>query len=364
MQEQLTILEWLFCVILWFTLLLINRNQIQRISNKGTSFSVLLIFIVVFSTFGFISGDYFHYKDLYTEIIRYNENIHLEEFYFWLIQILPTSYSIWRLTVWGFAAIVFILLLKQLNFNAQFSSLLFVLILMTTFPNLRNALGYVVLYYSVVLILFEKHKRVTNCIIGSIGIICSFFLHKSMFMYILLLGIALVPFNKWVYIISWIAFPILYKYLYSISEYFLINSFANEQSITSGINYLNSDFNTYANLNGLIRMIVNRTSIILLLLYAIIRVFFKNSDHINYGMKVFLQYSYILIYLSFFFYGQQVSAFFASRFWDASLYPMAIFLIYYLYNKRDIRFVRMCLYLLVVSNLYDLAYSLYKYTTI
>lgn len=360
MQEQLTISKWGFCVALWAILLLANRSQLQRISNKGTSFSVLLIFMVVFSTFGFITGDYFHYKDLYNEIIRYNENIHLEEFYFGLIQILPISYSIWRLAVWGLAAIVFALLLKRLNFNAQFSSLLFALILMTTFPNLRNVLGYIVLYYSVVLILFEKKNIVTNCIIGGIGIVCSFFLHKSMFMYILLLGIALVPFNKWVYIISWIAFPILYKYLYSISEYFLINSFANDQSITTGINYLNSDFNTYANLNGLIRLIVNRTSIILLLLYAIICVIFKKSDNINYGMKVFLQYSYILIYLSFLFYGQQVSAFFSSRFWDAALYPMTIFLIYYLYNRRNIRFVRMCLYFLIVSNLYDFAYSLYK----
>lgn len=360
MQEKLTILEWLFCVLLWVILLLINLNQLKSISNKGTSFSVLLIFIVVFSAFGFITGDYFHYKDLYNEIIRYNENIHLEEFYFWLIQILPTNYSIWRLTVWGLAAIAFVLLLKRLNFNAQFSSLLFVLILMTTFPNLRNVLGYIVLYYSVVLILFKKNKRVTNCIIGGIGIICSFFLHKSMFMYILLLGIALVPFNKWVYIISWIAFPVLYKYLYSISEYFLMNSFANEQSIASGMGYLDSDFNTYANLNGLIQLIINRMSIIILLLYALIRVFFKKNDNIDYGMKVFLQYSYILIYLSLLFYGQQVSAFFSSRFWDASLYPMTIFLIYYLYNKRNIRFVRMCLYLLIVSNLYDLAYSLYK----
>ena len=360
MQEQLTILEWFFCAALWVILLLANKTQLQRISDKGTSFSVLLIFMVVFSTFGFITGDYFHYKGIYNETIIYNENMHLEEFYLWLIQILPTSYSIWRLAVWGLAAIVLILLFNKLKFNAQFSSLLFVLILMTTFPNLRNVLGYVVLYYSIVLILFEKNKRVTNCIIGGMGIMCSFFLHKSMFMFILLLGIALVPFNKWVYIISWIAFPILYKYLYSISEYFLINSFANDQSITTGINYLNSDFNTYANLNGLIRLIVNRTSIILLLLYAIICVIFKKSDNINYGMKVFLQYSYILIYLSFLFYGQQVSAFFSSRFWDAALYPMTIFLIYYLYNRRNIRFVRMCLYLLIVSNLSDFAYSLYK----
>lgn len=61
------------------------------------------------------------------------------------------------------------------------------------------------------------------------------------------------------------------------------------------------------------------------------------------------------------FYAQPVSEFFSSRFQDAVMLPLTIFLGYYLTVIHKSKIVKISLYTLVLANLYDFSYSFYKY---
>lgn len=356
--QQLTIPQVLFNLSGWLLMLLMSRHQFARQSNRGVGYTGFLFFVILFSTFGFTSGDYFHYQGLYDQISQTHVNQHLEDIYFWLIVNLPDSYTIWRFVVWSGAAIFFALTLRRMKADIQFAGLIFCLILLCYFPNMRQSLGYSVLYFSAATIFFSKGSKTKAFILGMIGIVCSYFLHKSMFVYILLFGMALIPFNKWIYLLSIPLFPILYKSVTLIAMYFLTNTIADETSIESGTEYIESDFYQIANIFGLLQLSLWRIPILLLLFYAIRNIYFK-KEPIKRGYKVFLNYTFILIYISFLFYGQQTSAFLSPRFWDASTYTATIFLSCYLYDKPRTKLIKGSLYCLILANLYNFSYAIY-----
>lgn len=345
---------------LWFILLIRYFSQIKKTTFENKSYVFFWLIVTLFCTFNFMPGDYYSYRELYENLYRSSYAIHVEEFFYYLTQLLPHSYHLWRFVIWTTSTIIIILIFKKLKCPFDFSALIFTLLLMTYFAVPRNTLGYVVLYLAFVIIFSQnkKNKFFSLCI-GIILIIWSFSLHKSMFMYILLMGFALIPIGKKLFITSLIFFPILYKSVSYISSYILFNSFANETSQESGIGYLESDFRADANINGLIQLFITRLPIFLLLFYCIRNIFFK-KEQIQYGSKVFLQYTYWLVYISYLFIGQNVSAFLSNRFWDASLYPLTIFLAGYLYKKPRSRFIKNCFYLLILSNLYQLSYAIFK----
>lgn len=359
-MDKLTISEWLFNAIIWLTFLFLNRHQIYIKSNKGIGFVPFLIIVVLFSTFGFVSGDYFHYKGLYNDLLFSSENVHLEQFYYWLIKNFPASYTLWRFVIWGISTIVFVFILKRLKLNPYFSGLIFALLLMLYFPNPRNTLAYVIFYWGITFFFLKWRNLFISFMLGIIFILCSYFLHKSMFVYIgLFIIIILIRWNKWIYIASLILFPFLYKSLSLFAEYFLIYSFVDEQSVDAGFRYLESDFYQVANLNGLIQLALNRFPIIVLMIYSIYHIYFR-SHNIQSVFRFFLNYTYVLMYISFLFYGQQVSAFLSPRFWDASMYTATLFFSYYLYVQNRTPLIKGSLNVLILANVYNLVYILYK----
>lgn len=358
MVEKLTFGEILINLIIWLSMLVANRRQLYIVNSKqGIGYFLLFVLITAYSAFAFTTGDYFHYIELYNDAVQYHGSYHFEAFYNWLITVLPVNYNIWRLAVWGLAALFLILTFKRLQLNAQFASFIFVITLMFTFANLRNALGYIVLYYSASLLFYPSRHKYRSYLLGIIGIICSYFLHKSMFAYIILLGVSLLPFSKWVYILSLLLFPLLYRYVPVVASYVL--SYGSETSQISGNMYLNSDFNQVANFNGLIQMFIHRFPI-LILLFIIIRSVYQRKEEIPFMYKVFVQYSYILIYISCLFYGQSLSAFFSSRFWNASLFPLTILFTFYFCYRPRTKAIKLSFYMLIAATLYDFAYSFYK----
>lgn len=358
-MHQLTGPQYLLCIALWFLMLMIYKSAMTRQTRKGSYFLFFAI-VSLFSTFGFITGDYFHYEGLYEELSISSFNHHLEEFYWWLLKGLPNSYNLWRFAIWAPATLIMVLTFKRLKLDPKLSCLLFTLILMTYFCTLRNSLGYVALYYGASFLLFPNQRKVQSYIIGVAIVVCSYFLHKSMFVYISVFVFAmLVPFNKWTYIASILLFPVLYKSASLIAMWFLGNTIADETSTASGEQYLESDFYQIANLGGLLQMSLHRLPILIMLFIAIYKIYFKKQS-LNYGWKVYLNYTFMLMYVSFLFYGQQVSAFLSPRFWDASTYTATIFLAYYLSQIKRTRLIRACLYVLILGNLYDFAYIAYK----
>lgn len=360
MIETISIYQWLFVFAFWLVLLIRSRKQITyNYCSEGIGEWGFIIAIAIFSTFAFLTGDFSNYRELYNLISIQKTEIHLEPFYCWLIFELPDNYYIWRFVVWGTATVLLAIIYKKTSPNFKQSVALFIIMALSTFPNLRNNLGLIMLYFAMIYLLFSKRGICCRVVICIFGIICAFYLHKSMFMYILLVGLSLIPLNRAFFISSLALFPIIYKVVPIMASLFLTNSFASEDSIASGQGYIDSDFNQTANFYGLIQLSLWRIPVLLLIFYAIINIYFK-KERVAYKYKIFLNYSYLLLYIAFLFYGQPVSAFFSSRFQDAVMVPLTIFLGYYLTEKPRSGFIKSCLYFLILANIYDFAYILYK----
>ena len=328
--------------------------------TNGVGFGEFILLGCCYSVFAFLTGDFFNYEELYNLAILHGEENHFEPFYYWLIHVLPTNYYLWRAVVWGSAVIIAALIYRKTSPNFRQCSFLFCLMVLPTFPNLRNNLGLVVLYYSVIIFLFSQRNFKTRIILLILGIICAYQLHKSMFMYIVIFGIAMLPTNKYFFIGSILGFPFIYKYVPLLSSLFLKDSFANEASMASGQGYLDAGLSQIANFYGILQVSIWRLPVLILIAYAIYHIYFKQYI-ISYRFRVFLNYSYILLYMACLFYAQPVSEFFSSRFQDAVMLPLTIFLGYYLTVIHKSKIVKISLYTLVLANLYDFSYSFYKY---
>ena len=354
-METVSVFQIIFCIILWLALVLPNANQFSHKSLSGTGMIFFMIVVTVFCVWDFY-GDYIHYKIAY-----YTQDNGFESIYQWLMKIIPDNYSLWRFSIWFPSVILLGLTIKKLQLSPQFASLMFALTLMVYFGAPRNTLGYMALYCGAayILTLNETNNKIINILIGGMLIFSTLFLHSSMFLYVFLFLIALIPFKKWMFVISIVIFPVLYYGFQHIIP-FSLEAIVPADSVDLATSYLESDFRTNLNFMGIVQRFINRIPFFILLFYSIYHIYFKKDHYENYRNKVFLQQAYLLMYLSYLFSGQAVSAFLSPRFWDAAIYPLFFFLSAYLLDKRGNRLVNICLCLLVVTNLYTFMYSIYK----
>lgn len=358
-MEKLTLGQALFCDIFWLIAFLICLPSIKRRSTTGKYF-FLWLFIAIYSTFEFTGGDFYNYLIVYNYNISTSfERTHLETFYYWLIQVLPADYFAWRFTVWGLAGFFWIQTVKNLKQNVHFAGLMFLLIVFFLFVGGRQALCFSVLYYALTIYYKKGVYQFKNAIIFLILITCSYFLHKTAIVYILIMFISMLPLGKRTLLLSLILFPVIYKIFDSLSYLFISEYSAfNEESATSMESYMEGE-NITANFNGLIQLTIARTPIFFLLFYSIWKIYFK-KDTLSNTYLTLLRMTFILIYISYLFTGRNISAYIAPRFWDASLFPATLFATGYIYNKRGTHFFKILFFLLLLNMGFKFAYTIYK----
>lgn len=358
-MEQLTYLQAFICDIAWLIAFLMCYRSMKYHTSRGGYF-YLWIFITLYSTFEFTGGDFYHYKGIYQEVQRTRDNIHLEEIYYWLIKEIPASFYLWRCVVWGLAAMFWIWTLKNLKLDVKFAGLLFLLIVFFLFVGARQALCFSVLYFALTIIYKEDVGAWNKCILVVPLIIMSYFLHKTAITYILILLLVMLPIGKKTIILSLILFPVIYGLFDLLLDYFLSHYYSyNEFNAGTMKRYLDTEALYQANIYGKIKIIIDRFPIFLLLIYSMINVYFKKEE-ISKVNHVLLLMTYSLIYISYLFVGRNMSSFIAPRFWDAALFPLTLFLSGYLVNRTKYKFIRICIWLLLFSKLYTIAYTIYK----
>lgn len=359
MIYKITLIEALFSTSLWVITFFRYKSSCTKSNYKTKeNYIFFCLIITLFSTFEFISGDFFHYYELYNRILEVGYNIHLENFYYNLIQILPSNYYIWRFAIWGTSTIILIFIFKRLNYPPHFTSLIFTLVLMIYFGNPRNTLGYVFLYYSLTFIMRPmNNKKIISFLIAIIGICISTTLHKSIPIYILLLLCSIIPLKKWTYITLICTFPIFYGMFGLVSNFLLALDLGDSKAESIGKIYLESENFSITNINGYIKLIIERTPLLLLLYFTIKQIL---NDKISDKLTILLsQYSFWLMYISLLLFNQSTSSFLSPRFWDASLYSLVLVLPVSLYKQKS-NLITFCYYLLILSNLYNLLYIIYK----
>jgi hypothetical protein len=358
---EVTVYHILINVVIWFIAMLFTFEHIFNVRANGMGYKWLLLLLVVFSTFAFCTGDYLNYRLLYNDTLKYNSSEHFEELYAWLIEVLPREYHVWRFVVWGLASIVLIWTYKKLKLPQNFAVMVFVVLLMPVFPNLRNALGYVVVLLAIAFLADKQSSNRSWCILVAFALLAiSTFLHKSMFLYIVLALFAFIPLNRVYYLLLLILFPILYLQLYGMSSAFIDVFATSEFSGETGHRYLDSDLRSTFNIYGIIQLTLNRLPVLLLLFYIIKNTVYTRKIEVSFYSKVYTKYTFILIYMSFLFYGQNVSAFLSSRFWDASLFPVTIVIADFWENRPRSKFFKFCMILLIVASFYNFSHAMYS----
>lgn len=362
-MQDLSLSEALFCDFVWIFAMSFfyckSVNTKKRI-NKSQNYWGLWFFITLYATFEFTGGDFYNYESIYRQIVQTRQYVHMEDFYCWLVLNLPEEYFIWRFCVWGLASLFWVLTLKIQKQDSYFAGLLFVLVVFYLFVGARQALCFSVQYFALTLILNRKTNKFSTLIIPIILLVISLSLHKTAIVYILIIAFSFLPLGKRSLIISILLFPVIYKIFDQLAVGFIHSySDVNGGNADAMERYMN-DENLESNMNGMIRLVIDRTPIILLLLYSLFLLYFKKVVEVPKLWMVLLNASYILIYVSFLFTGRDVSKFIAPRFWDASFFPLTLFLGMFFFKNRKQRFFIICGMLLIVSKFFTMAYTIYK----
>lgn len=350
------VIEYCFNIFLWLLLVFLSLNVIVPTFPKIIkSYKMFFILVVTFSTFGVITGDYFHYQELFGTFGKYNNVEHVEKVYSFLAKFVGGNYTLWRFIVWTSSVGLYVLTMKRLKVRPDVASLCFALFTMFYFCSHRQTLAFCIVILAIVLLMRANKKIILSAVAIALFVISVYF-HRSMPVYIFLFIIALIPLNRYAYIALICLFPISYHYLGNIFGYLIDISFIREE-LAAG--YTESDL-VSATLWGKFTGVITQLPIYLLLCFAIFKTQFQRSVQLPKGARFFLQMSFWQIYTSYLFMGQDMSSFLAPRFREDSLLSLGIFYSLYLTIYKQTSYTRFMLWYLFFSNLFIYMYALYK----
>lgn len=324
-----------------------------------TSNNYLLVFLllVAYATFAYGEADFYHYQFHYDMMKHYGMKSLAEPVYLWIAQTLPDNYYIWRFSVWASAALLMILSLKNVKVNANCAGLMLPLYFWVQFSITRGALGFAIMIFSLT---FAFGSGTKKRMIVILTILLSVFFHNSIAAFLLLLPIAFVlPLNSKVLKLSLLIFPVLYFAVMMTTKYLLdINILENGAELLAEKYMERAD--EKLNIGGIVFDALHFSGQLLMLFLAA-RFVVSHKKEINKAVVLLFKYGYILIYISFLFYGQSTSSFISSRFLHASTFPLVVVYSYYMSNHRVNRTDRIALFLLGAYAFYKLLYPMYKW---
>ena len=341
--------------LLWLFLILKNYSTKGGTANHTLS----VIVILIFATLGFSEADTYHYHEIYDQILLYHEPIHVESFYYWLIDTLPHNYYFWRFVVWGTALLLLIITYKRYKLNQRIVYFIFPLILLQQFTLTRGSLGISIFMLAISFLLNPCKPRQLSYILGVIGIVLSTFLHQSLPVFIVLFILSFIPINKLTLLVSLLLFPFIRVLLMpAVNELLQMGIFSSDTT-EFALSYLDKE-QSVANVNGIIRRIIDLLPYFLTFAILIKEYVYK-KEFIEMPFKMLFKYSYVLFYIALLFLGQQTSSFIFSRTIHMLTFPLVIIVSYYLSTRKRHKYLlTLALCAFFVSDLYTFLYSIYK----
>lgn len=314
----------LICFAIYLLMLFRGRKTFSGTIQQSNNYWFVFICMALYSVLGFLEWDTYHYYDHYEEMLQLGYRIHVEPFYFWLTQVLPHSYILFRFLIWGTASLLMVLSAKMLKLNSEVYVIWVPLLFLTELAVTRGALGISLMIFAA--ILFEKskqEKKIALAILAIVLLVASSNLHKSMIIFIVILIVAyLLPFNKRTLIISLVLFPFLYSIVYGQFINFSYFSILNDDQEHLISSYQSSE-QTAKNINGIIMEIVQKTTL-LMLLSVIIKRYMYDNIQVSKPQYMLFKYSYLMIYISFLFLGQNVSNWISDRTLHAGTFALVL----------------------------------------
>ena len=324
-------------------------------NNKDYLFVFLLL--ALFSTFAYGEADFYHYQFHYDMMKHYDVKSISEPIYFWIAKNLPDNYFIWRFSIWGTAALFMVLSLKIVGVNASCAGLMLPIYFWAQFSLTRGGLGFAIITLSFAM--FFSESKLAK-IFALVAVSSSIFFHHSIAAFLLIVPLALItPLHSKLIRFSLLLFPVLYLGMMVGTNYLLDLNFLNSETEQLAEHYFEGA-KASVNVFGAIFDILHFSGQ-LTMLYLAMNFVLNNKANINKVVVALFKYGYILVYISFLFYGQGTSSFLSSRFLHASTFPLVIVYSYYLTYHRMNKTDRLALLLLGSYALYALLYAMYKW---
>lgn len=314
----------LICLAIYLIMLIKYRKVFFGVFSHNNSYLFIWVCMMLYSVLGFLQYDTYHYSWAYEEMVKSGDAYGVEHFYFWLTQILPNSYLLWRFAIWGTASTLVIITAKRLSLNANVVGFMIPLLFLTQLTITRGCLGLSLMVLSSVLLLQSKEKkRLFVVALSIVGIGLSLYLHKSMVIFVSLLVLTIfLPVNKRTILVSLILFPFLYSVIIVLFQHFSLFSFLNEEQEFLITRYQEST-KDIKNVFGIIETVFEKASLILFMI-AIIKRYLYDRIPCSKAHYFIFKYSYVMVYVSFLFLGQEVSSWISTRSLHAATFALVL----------------------------------------
>lgn len=322
-----------FCVVIVVLVVFYNYFCIKN-SKKGTGYLFFILIIFLYSLFYRPAiGDFWNYLKEYEQgsAVLYRK---MEDFYYWLMDHSAHNYFIWRTMIWLPTAIIIAYIFRLLKVPSNYATIFFLLFGLSAYYYTRNALALSLLYLGMVIFCLRKNfsSKILNTLLLVGLAYISWYLHKSMPLYIVFAILAIVlPFNKKTIIGALIAFPVLYGLMYALAANFL--DIADIWLSDRGMDYLEAENTFGANWKGIVRLLIKYVPVFYFFIIAFRKPVPKDSeDYLSY--KVFLLFSFLIVYSSFLFLGQG-SASIQGRLYKSTMIPFSFLTSLYVGKYMD-----------------------------
>lgn len=322
------------------------------------NYKYIYLLLVLYATFAYAEADFYHYQFHYDMMKHHNIKSLAEPIYLWIAQVLPDNYYLWRFSIWGSAALLMIYSLKKIGVYASYAGLLMPIYFWRQFSITRGGLGFCLIVLAI--ICFFENKNYFKKGLAVAALFVSVFFHNSMTAFLFVIPIAyLMPLNNKTIKISLIIFPFLYGITMLIT-----NNLIEMNILASGTENLAEGYiskhHSELNILGVAFDVLNFSGQ-LLMLYLSMKFVLSKKEVVDRPIYFYIKYGYILVYISFLFYGQGVSSFISSRFLHASTFPLIVVYSYYMQHHKINKNDRVAMFLLGLYAFYKLAYPMYKW---
>lgn len=342
-------------------LIIVYRKAFCAYHTKHSAYTFLAIFVLLNSTFAFSVADTYHYEFYYNLILKQHQAVHVEPFYYYVAELIPFNYYLWRLVIWGGAFFLYLRCAKHFDIDARGFGLLFSLILLFHFALTRGVLGISLFLISWTWILDNKAKnRWLTLLFSLVGIICSYFLHKSLPLFLLMALFAYIPLSRKHYVLAIIFYPLI-----CVGFSFIMDSVINSGLLGIKSQYLLEGYmgkeKLDLNIKGYIVRILTYIPYFIVF-YVLINYFTDKKNIISYKSKIFFQYSFILFYIALIFEVQPVSSFMSSRTLHMMCFPLTIVLSEFVKKQNKYpKKLKFALFLFALVAFYTVTYFIYKW---
>ena len=245
--EPLPILVFTNIVMVGFLLLIGRKGLREPYALRPWRRVLMLSLMLLFCIFSFWGTDWFHYAEMYFNILYVNGfNTSLEPVYCFIATI-SSNYLVFRLIIWGTALFLLGLLFRHVNARTDLLLCIFCSVWLIYFGYGRVVMSYTLMYLGgAVMTKPVRGKVLLSLLLGGLLVLLSAFFHKSSFFGIALVLLAVLPrlLNKRTLVMLLMAYPLLILSVQLLLMQFMDTAFDssdNSSYATAGQIYLNED---------------------------------------------------------------------------------------------------------------------------